>query len=454
MKEQTHFDVIVVGAGAAGMAAAQALSAAGITVAVLEARARIGGRILTVRTEGSDRPLELGAEFVQGRVPETLAIAERAGLALCEVSGDDWWSDAQGLHAPDEEEGEEEEDEFGPFFKAIHEWQGEDLPLRAFLEQRFPGERWQALRSRAIGYAQGYEAGDAEDVSIRWLAEDSANSQIFEGRSFRVLDGYDRVIEQLRVEAEGGRFTLLLETPVRELRWSAGQVEAVAVGKQGAAGHAYSARAAIVTLPLGVLNAPSEAEGAVRFAPEIAEKREQLAGLRMGHTAKVLLRFEDVFWDRLDGDAPQLPQLSFLFSGREDFPTWWTSYPIVEPVLVGWMGGPRVAALAAEPDAALAERALGALAGALHVKKGTVESRLVSWHVHNWSADPYSRGAYSYVRAGGMASLDLAGRPIADTLFFAGEATAPVGKSATVHGALGSGQRAAAEVLRALGVGK
>src|SRR5690242_8867985 len=134
MTEPTHFDVIVIGAGAAGMAAARALSAAGSTVVVLEARARIGGRILTVRTEGNDRPLELGAEFVQGRVPETLAIAERAGLALCEVAGDDWWSDAEGLHPPDEEE-EEEEDEFGPFFKAIHEWQGEDLPLRAFLDQ-------------------------------------------------------------------------------------------------------------------------------------------------------------------------------------------------------------------------------------------------------------------------------------------------------------------------------
>jgi monoamine oxidase len=171
----------------------------------------------------------------------------------------------------------------------------------------------------------------------------------------------------------------------------------------------------------------------------------------MGHTAKVILRFEDVFWDRAYSQETQLPGVSFLFSDRELFPTWWTNYPIVEPVLTGWMGGPRVASLAGEPAPALADRALDALADILHIPKGTLEARLVSWHAHNWSGDPYSRGAYSYVRAGGMASMALAGRPFADTLFFAGEATAPAGLSATVHGAIASGQRVAAEVLRALG---
>lgn len=472
MTDQTTYDALVIGAGAAGMAAAQALSAAGLTLAVLEARPRIGGRILTLHPAGSDRPLELGAEFASGTSPALRAIVERAGLALCEVDGDAWYSDALRLHSSDEDEEDEDaedaEDEngyasfaaLGQLFAAIQSWQGEDMPLRAFLDQRFPGDRWAALRAQALGYAQGYQAADPADVSIRWLAADEAGSLAFAGeRQFRVLTGYDRVIERLHAELDPTRVALHLGAPVREIRWSPGRVEittAPAVGTAKVSARAattFTARAAIVTLPLGVLQAPAEAEGAVRFTPDITEKRAQLAGLRMGHTAKVLLRFSDVFWDRPETDTTQLPHLpclSFLFSEREDFPTWWTSHPIVEPLLTGWMGGPRVAALASEPDDALASRALDALAGALHLPRGTLEARLVSWHLHNWSADPFTRGAYSYVRAGGLDALTLAGQPIASTLFFAGEATAPAGQSATVHGALATGQRAAQQLLRHL----
>jgi monoamine oxidase len=444
MAEQTHFDVLVIGAGAAGMAAAHVLSAAGISVGVLEARARVGGRILTLRPEGTDRPVELGAEFVHGRVPQMLAVAERGGLALYETGGEDWLSDAAGLHGPEEED-DGDEDHFGQFFEAIHNWRGEDMPLPAFLERHFAGDQWEALRRRAVGYAQGYQAADADEVSVRWLARDEeASGVIGGGRQFRVLDGYDRVVEWLRSDLDPARVTLLLGNQVREVRWSPGQVEVVA-----SAG-TYSARAAVVTLPLGVLDAPPDGPGGVRFVPEITEKRAHLAGLRMGHTAKVVLRFGDVFWDRIGGVEPQLPRLSFLFSGRDEFPTWWTNYPILDPVLTGWMGGPLAAALASEPDDKIADRALDALAGALHEQRGTLEARLVSWHLHNWSADPYSRGAYSYVRAGGLESLDVAGQPLAETLFFAGEATAPAGLSATVHGAIATGQRAATQVVRAL----
>jgi monoamine oxidase len=456
MAEHAEYDVIVIGAGAAGLSVARELAPSGLSVAVLEARSRIGGRVYTIRPEGWHRPVELGAEFIEGRWPYALDVVERAGLALCEVLGDSWSSDAHGLHAlhdGDEDDEDDEDDEgFGQFFAAVGEWQGDDLPLRAFLEQHFAGDRWAALRASIVGYAQGYQGADVEDVSVRWLAADERQSGVMGGgRQFRVLDGYERVVERLRGEAEQGRFTLQMEVPVREVRWSPGRVE-VTVERQAGAGRTYNGRAAVVTLPLGVLNAPVDAPGAVRFVPEIAEKRQHLSGLRMGHTARVDLRFDEVFWDRVGSEEPQLPGLSFLFSDREYFPTWWTNYPLIEPMLTGWMGGPRVVALADEPDAALAERAVDSLAAVLHTSRTKLEARLVAWHTHNWSGDPYSRGSYSYVRVGGMASLDLAGRPLAETLFFAGEATAPAGQSATVPGAIASGQRAAREVLRALAV--
>jgi monoamine oxidase len=77
-----------------------------------------------------------------------------------------------------------------------------------------------------------------------------------------------------------------------------------------------------------------------------------------------------------------------------------------------------------------------------------VASRLQGWHVHNWQQDPLAGGAYSYVAAGGYGSQQALGRPVAETVFFAGEATESTGHHATVHGALASGERAAREVLR------
>src|SRR5262245_26779745 len=87
-----HYDVLVIGAGAAGLAAAHSLAGAGLSLGVLEARDRVGGRVATLRPVGAELPVELGAEFVHGRPPETLAIVRAAGLALCELEGESWMS--------------------------------------------------------------------------------------------------------------------------------------------------------------------------------------------------------------------------------------------------------------------------------------------------------------------------------------------------------------------------
>src|SRR5579884_4455016 len=92
-----RYDVAVIGAGAAGLAAARALAERGLTVVVLEARDRIGGRVATIRPEGSGLPVELGAEFVHGRPPETFAIVRAAGLTLCERCGEMWTSEGGRL---------------------------------------------------------------------------------------------------------------------------------------------------------------------------------------------------------------------------------------------------------------------------------------------------------------------------------------------------------------------
>src|SRR5262249_11865801 len=143
---------------------------------------------------------------------------------------------------------------------------------------------------------------------------------------------------------------------------------------------------------------------------------------------------------------PRLPRLSFLLSDDEAMPTWWTSDPLPSPLLVGWAGGPRAARLAREPEAFIATRAIQALARVLGVAQDALESELEAWHLHTGSNDPFARGAYSFVRVGGLEAPRRLGEPVEGTLYFAGEAT-DASDTGTVHAALASGLRAAREVI-------
>jgi monoamine oxidase len=453
-----EFDVLVIGAGAAGLAAARTLAQRGLRVAILEARDRIGGRIYTLPTDGGP-PVELGAEFVHGQPAEITAIAQAAGLLLCEQGGTMWTSvDGRLSRADDEDEpAEDDEGGLGAVLAAIGRWKGPDLSLRAFLDEHFAGPRWAEARRTATGYVEGFDAADAGQVSVRWLAQTQRATLTDGERQFRPLAGYARLLTWLRAGLNPTQASLHLGTIVREIRWSPGQVRATVTSPLSAApADAFQARAAVMTLPLGVLAADPETPGAVRFDPALPEKQQAIAALAMGHAVKVVLRFRELFWDLPRREAaepaePVLPRLGFLFSGDPDMPTWWSAYPLHLPLLTGWAAGPRGARLGALPEAANVEKALEALARALGLARGALESRLSGWHLHNWSADPYARGAYSWVRVGGADAPGRLAAPVAGTLFFAGEATDTSGRTGTVQAALASGYRAAAEVLAALG---
>lgn len=457
-------DALIIGAGAAGLAAARVLADVGCSLAILEARDRIGGRVHTIRPAGAALPIELGADFVHGRPAVTFALAQQAGLTLYESSGEMWLArqghlmaaaemggdDVGPSAAPDQDADADEEtteDAFGAVLAALATDSGPDRSFQAFLDDRFAGPRWAAARRRATGYVEGFDAADPATVSVRWLAHSEATPYSSDGdRQFHLLEGYDRLLEALRDGLDPARAALHLNTVVEEIAWSPGRVTVTARERPGGAVQTYTARAAIVALPLGVLAAPPGAEGAVRFAPALPEKDAAIARLAMGHAGKVVLRFRELFWDTVAPRLPQMPRLGFLFAEGAAFPTWWSHYPVLAPRLTAWLGGPRAARLAGQPPEATVALAVGALAGALGLARTTVEALLVDWHLHDWGGDPFSRGAYSYVLVGGMDAPRQLGAPVADTLFFAGEATDDT-DTGTVHAALASGQRAAREAL-------
>jgi len=193
-----------------------------------------------------------------------------------------------------------------------------------------------------------------------------------------------------------------------------------------------------VTVPLGVLKA-----GAIQFAPALPGKEQAIQALEMGAVARVSLCIGNDVWasqDRLTTDG-------FLF-GDPPFPVWWLSSPAPFPVVTGWAAGPNARALAGLSEAQRVRAALDALSKLLEIDPVRMQQGLRGGFSHDWQADPFSRGAYSYAAVGGSRAGEELGAPLDATLFFAGEATQSDGQNATVHGAIVSARRVAGEILR------
>jgi monoamine oxidase len=417
-------DVLVIGAGAAGLAAAAVLVDAGRSVRVLEARDRIGGRIFSQREPHLPVAIELGAEFVQGVLPRTLDLARAAGAVVMEVNGGVYqWSD--GRIDPTEQLRQAS----SVALAGLDRFRGRDRSLQAFLDDVVKADpRLADDAQMAAAWVASYDAADPATISARALArQHHAEAAVRADRAFRLPLGYVAILEVLR--AALGPEALRLKTTVNRVEWQPGQV-----GVHTTSGHTFSAHMLIVTLPLPVLE-----RGRVTFEPALPDKARALHGLRMGAVIKLALRFDEAFWWTREHE-----RLGFVLAGGQPFPVLWTTYPVLAPLLIAWSAGPSATALADLPDEEILERGLRTVQ---MVFKERSARQLQGWHVHNWQHDPFAGGAYSYVAAGGVGSQQSLAQPVSGTLFFAGEATVSSGHHATVHGARASGERAAREVL-------
>lgn len=134
-------------------------------------------------------------------------------------------------------------------------------------------------------------------------------------------------------------------------------------------------------------------------------------------------------------------------------PTWWTPLPFQVPVLMGWSGGASADALTGINESEVLRRALQSLQSIFQRDAGDLEEELEAWRIHDWKSDPYARGGYCIVPVGSLDAMEELARPVKDRLFFAGEHTHVGGREGTIHGAIETGERAAEQVLRALGSG-
>ena len=432
-------DAIVIGAGAAGLAAAGKLAESGMRVDLVEARDRIGGRIFTRRREGWTLPIELGAEFVHGRPPAVFRRVEKASLLM------DRLPDTHTLI--DHGRVDERTEFFDRMMKitARMKKHGRDRSVGDFLagQKRLDSESKAHFRS----FVEGYHAASLERASEHALSTaGDGPPEPGENDQFRIVGGYDRLSESL-IANFGKSLRLHLGHVVEAVEWKRGEVSVTARRAGGRAPVRFEARQAIVAVPLSELKAPAGSTGALRFDPEIPEKSRALARLETGDVAKVVFLFRERFWEEeglLAGREDRF-DVNFLHTRRTPFPTWWTAAPAQVPMLTGWTGGPAATKLLSDTDASVARVALEALSQVLKIRPGRLRSLLLDWHTHNWRTDQFSRGSYSYTGVGGLSAHRALARPVADTLYFAGEATS-ADESGTVAGALSSGLRAAREL--------
>ncbi|MCB0164835.1 MAG: FAD-dependent oxidoreductase [Anaerolineae bacterium] len=418
MSHAVEHDVIIIGAGAAGLAAAQHLKAAGVNALVIEARHRLGGRIWTDHTYG---PVELGAEFIHGEHASTWQIINPA-----ELEAEPWPRGRQRGQA-----------NYDLFTRHGHLLADESLPGRIgfLLEQvttytgpersaqdlllSLAGADQEAFLFAANGLAC-IEAAEVARLSAPAVSHERAlNTAGWE--NFHITAGYDALPALL---AQG--IEVRFNTTVTQIEWADAQVR---IEIQN--GQTLTARQVIVTVPLGVLQA-----GRPRFLPALPEvKQRAIERLAMGHVTKLVLHFNRSLW----------PEFTFL---RTDgfVLAWWPAGSADAPVLMGYIGGPAALKLAALGQERAIEQGLQELS---QILGNELRSAFVAGRLVDWSIDPWSLGAYTYTPVGaGQSRADLAA-PLAPTLFFAGEATSTNGHVATVHGAIETGWRAAAELLAA-----
>jgi monoamine oxidase len=439
----SFFDVIVLGAGAAGLMAAAELIQAGRSVLLLEARDRIGGRIWTRRESGLAAPIELGAEFIHGHAPLTRTVLARAGSTAIET-GDSHLSLRDGeLKARDSQFAK-----IRAALKATRPLLRDDVSFDDLLNKRLAGLLSAEERQYARLLAQGFDAADTARASARAIVDEWAGDTLGDAPQSRPQNGYESLLTALAPPLETAQLRLQLQSVVQSVRWSKGSVRV----DGEFLGSRFGAHAAqlLVTLPVGVLQHEPPALGSVRFTPPLEAKKPALAGLASGAIIKLLLRFSSSFWETVA--EGRYRDASFLHAPQAEFPTFWTPAPLRAPLLVAWAGGPQALTLrAAATETHLVRAALASLQslfGSLDVAQ-----QLVAYYYHDWEQDPFARGAYSYVTVGGTSAREQLAQPLDDTLFFAGEATDLHDEAGTVTGALESGVRAARQMLAARSAG-
>lgn len=424
-----HLDLIVIGAGMAGLKAARELQRSGLAVQILEARPRIGGRVWTSR-EWPELPMDLGASWIHGVDGNPItALARAAKVRTVATSYERSVAyDAMGAELRGEKRRQFEriEARVEAAIRAAESADQDQSALAAVAGLRHALQD-EPDANRIIDFVLNSQleqefGGSVQDLSAYWMDDGEG----FDGEDHLFPDGYGQLANHL---ATG--LSIALDEPVTRIDWSEPTVRVTTKKRIWTADHV------LITVPLGVLKA-----GRIAFSPALpAAKQRAISGLGMGLLNKCFLRFGEAFWPK---DVDWLEHIGATPGHWAE----WVSFEraVGAPVLLGFHAAAAARALEAKSDAETVASAMKVLRRIF----GTSIPDPIDALITRWASDPFALGAYSFNPVGVHPRLrdDLAAS-LSGRLHFAGEATERAYFS-TVHGAYLSGQHAAAAILESI----
>lgn len=415
--------IIVVGAGAAGLMAARELARAGRKVTILEAQDRCGGRILSLPEAQFGYPAEGGPEFVHGEAPVTCRLLREAQLSLAPLRGTRWVAE-KGTFS----RGQASSPHEATFHKVLRELT-DDMTVTQFFERHFAEPKYEQLRRSIQRTVEGYDAADPARASILALREEWMNDA--PRTQGRIAGGYGALIGFLADDCRRHGAAIHLGAVVAAVELGAGQIAA-----RCADGSRHVGDVAILAVPLPLLKE-------ITLPADERARAATAADIGFGNVIKVLLRFRTHWWSER---RSELGDLSFLISDAK-IPVWWTQRPAEQPVLTGWFGGPKTAALGHLGPNELVEVGLASLADVFQLSPQDLASELVAARAINWAHDPFARGAYSYVTPETRRAVSVLADASGSTIHFSGEAMYLGPDMGTVEAALTSGLQTARAIL-------
>lgn len=414
-------DVVIIGAGIAGITAARDLAKAGVSFTVVEARNRIGGRAYT-ESATFGVPYDHGCAWLHSADKNPLTpLIKNAGYETLDEEESDVWMYSGGEEL-DDDEYEEAEDaiEFLENRVDNHEVEGRgDKSARAITA---PRDKWGNLAHVVMGE---YEAGIGTD---KMSAEDY-QSQIGTGEEWMVPRGMAAGIFKAL-----GPVPVQLNTVVKKVNWGSNDV--VVETSNGN----LTTKAVIITVPTNII-----ADGTIAFEPALPGwKMDAFGDCPMGVLDKIIMQFKPTFNEFLEEAHTTTAYIEYQGVWQDHL-----LRPFGLPLDVAFTGGQQSWDLAgqADPQAAAVDLALGALVDAFGSE---IKTMFIKGHFTNWSADPFARGAYAYAKVGKNKSRKKIARPVDDRLFFAGEACVPKWATQAAAAYL-SGQDAAKDAAEAVG---
>ena len=421
MKSPT--DVIIVGGGVSGLYLGYILKKHGLTIDLLEASTRTGGRIRSELSFGTS-PIELGAEYVHGKKSTLFEYLSYLGIKTKKESGRYFYFMKNGLVPFDEAADETTFQDIDKFFDGLYKYEGEDISVADYFGKDYRFKSYSHIIEAFVSVygasASQIGIGSTSQADKRWRV--GSQNYFLQAPYESILDEFVEFLAE----------DLYLDKCVRKIVYSGDMVEVELED-----GEKRSAKMCVVTIPLGVLKS-----GDVGFSPLLPEKKQAaISALGMGDGMKVILKFSAPFWG---GNMAEI-------NGGEYSPSYYVrSTPDTgEHFLVGYVMGTKASFLAQLGDK-IPRLLLQELDFMFGGKAAT--EHFERWTMVDWLAEPYIKGAYSYLPPNSFGLQEDLAAPVGKKLYFAGEAANTLGHHGTVHGAMETAEVTAKLIFDDLGI--